>query len=374
MAAGYFTEGPFPTRTSSRRPRAGRSRMSRPRTTRSSGYLRTPRAIRERCEALYALARARASSRTGPSTRPASARSPRESSWARREPRTPTFAPSPVTPAVATSPSAESIALRAFDARLAALARRASGCRAKFELAITSVLLDAGAGDRWRYREAGRQDVHALRGPRRGELRSLRRAGVFSDDPARAASRRRRGARARQRSRTSRVPFRSTPTIPWSGSRDARRSCGAWARSSRAKPDLRALAGSGPRGPASASRAGGSSPRRDVLGAVLDALGAIWPGREVCAGQEPRRRLDALQRSAAFLFTSCRSGSPTRCCEPLEWAGVTHRRDADELTGLAEYRNGGLFVDGGVLRPEAPGRASRRARGRRPTSWSSGAR
>ena len=27
----------------------------------------------------------------------------------------------------------------------------------------------------------------------------------------------------------------------------------------------------------------------------------------------------------------------------------------DELTGLAEYRNGGLFVDGGVLIPKHPG-------------------
>ena len=28
------------------------------------------------------------------------------------------------------------------------------------------------------------------------------------------------------------------------------------------------------------------------------------------------------------------------------WVGI------DELTGLAEYRNGGLFVDGGVLKPK----------------------
>jgi hypothetical protein len=34
--------------------------------------------------------------------------------------------------------------------------------------------------------------------------------------------------------------------------------------------------------------------------------------------------------------------------EPLEAAGVTVS-DVDGLTGLAEYRNGGLFVDSGVL-------------------------
>jgi len=34
--------------------------------------------------------------------------------------------------------------------------------------------------------------------------------------------------------------------------------------------------------------------------------------------------------------------------EPLQRAGLTVA-DIDGLTGLAEYRNGGLFVDGGVL-------------------------
>ena len=34
--------------------------------------------------------------------------------------------------------------------------------------------------------------------------------------------------------------------------------------------------------------------------------------------------------------------------EPLQGAGVTVT-DIDGLTGLAEYRNGGLFVDAGVL-------------------------
>jgi hypothetical protein len=34
--------------------------------------------------------------------------------------------------------------------------------------------------------------------------------------------------------------------------------------------------------------------------------------------------------------------------EPLQWAGFTVT-DIDGLTGLAEYRNGGLFVDTGVL-------------------------
>ena len=35
--------------------------------------------------------------------------------------------------------------------------------------------------------------------------------------------------------------------------------------------------------------------------------------------------------------------------EPFEWAGI-EVTDRDALTGLAEYRNGGLLIDSGVLR------------------------
>jgi hypothetical protein len=38
-------------------------------------------------------------------------------------------------------------------------------------------------------------------------------------------------------------------------------------------------------------------------------------------------------------------------CEPLEAHGIAVDR-MNDLTGLAEYRNGGLFVDGGVLIPK----------------------
>ena len=50
--------------------------------------------------------------------------------------------------------------------------------------------------------------------------------------------------------------------------------------------------------------------------------------------------------------------------EPLEEAGI-EVIDLDALTGLAEYRNGGLFIDSGVLRPEACRRARRSAPARR---------
>jgi Protein of unknown function (DUF1688) len=38
--------------------------------------------------------------------------------------------------------------------------------------------------------------------------------------------------------------------------------------------------------------------------------------------------------------------------EPLEWAGI-QVTGLDSLTGLPEYRNGGLFLDGGVIVPRS---------------------
>ena len=42
--------------------------------------------------------------------------------------------------------------------------------------------------------------------------------------------------------------------------------------------------------------------------------------------------------------------------EPLQWAGFAVD-DIDGLTGLPEYRNGGLFLDIGVLRLKNPAEA-----------------
>ena len=44
--------------------------------------------------------------------------------------------------------------------------------------------------------------------------------------------------------------------------------------------------------------------------------------------------------------------------EPFEWAGV-QVRGLDELTGLPEYRNGGLLLDAGVVQPLAADFAQR---------------
>jgi hypothetical protein len=98
-----------------------------------------------------------------------------------------------------------------------------------------------------------------------------------------------------------------------------------------------------------AKAVGGALPAATVLEGVLEALGAIWPGRETCAG----RNLGDVWRHPLLgrvPFHKLSQWLTYSLAEPLEQAGVLIV-DLDALTGLAEYRNGGLFVDGGVLLP-----------------------
>ena len=66
--------------------------------------------------------------------------------------------------------------------------------RAAFDLAIVSVLLDAGAGPRWTYRDAASgETVGRSEGLALASL-AMFAAGAFSSDPRRPSARRRRGA------------------------------------------------------------------------------------------------------------------------------------------------------------------------------------
>jgi hypothetical protein len=93
-----------------------------------------------------------------------------------------------------------------------------------------------------------------------------------------------------------------------------------------------------------------------ILETLLDALGSIWPDRPslggvplgdcwfhpALQGTTPAQRYVPLHKLSQWLTYSL--------IEPLECAGLRVCR-VEELTGLAEYRNGGLFVDMGVIMP-----------------------
>lgn len=102
----------------------------------------------------------------------------------------------------------------------------------------------------------------------------------------------------------------------------------------------------------------------DVLAAVLEGLGGIWPSRlrlfdqplgdcwahPAAGGEGPTGGLVPFHKLSQWLAFSM--------IYPLEVSGLqVVQRDA--LTGLAEYRNGGLFLDGGVLALKDPDMARR---------------
>jgi hypothetical protein len=91
-----------------------------------------------------------------------------------------------------------------------------------------------------------------------------------------------------------------------------------------------------------------------ILSELLLALGPIWPSRLTLGGVP----LGDCWRHPSIVTSDATSGLVPlhklsqwlaySLIEPLQTAGVAVT-DIDGLTGLAEYRNGGLFIDAGVL-------------------------
>jgi hypothetical protein len=102
----------------------------------------------------------------------------------------------------------------------------------------------------------------------------------------------------------------------------------------------------------------------EILSELLHELGPIWPSR-LSLGGIP---LGDCWRHSAMTTSDAASGLVPlhklsqwlaySLIEPLQQAGYIVD-DVDGLTGLAEYRNGGLFVDAGVLNLRDPAQAER---------------
>jgi len=92
-----------------------------------------------------------------------------------------------------------------------------------------------------------------------------------------------------------------------------------------------------------------------VLRTLLQAFGAIWPGRISFAGIPlgDCGRHFAVTGDGLVPFHKLSQWLAYSLIEPLRAAGV-QVDEPDGLTGLAEYRNGGLFLDCGVIVPRDP--------------------
>jgi hypothetical protein len=230
---------------------------------------------------------------------------------------------------------------------------RAEAARAAFDLAITSVLLDAGAGAAWRYRDAATgAELGRSEGLGIASLRMFESGAMSSDpsDPLRA------DALAKVDAGLLASAFQVSDDNPL---------VGLDGRAALLRRLGEAVGRPGDLYDVMAARAqGGRLPAPVILEVLLQRLGPIWPGRISLGGvslgdcwRHPAiKRDDAtdglvpLHKLSQWLAYSL--------IEPLEAAGI-EIVDIDGLTGLAEYRNGGLFVDGGVLVLRDPADAQR---------------
>jgi hypothetical protein len=227
----------------------------------------------------------------------------------------------------------------------------AERARARLDLAIVSVLLDAGAGPGWRYREAETGlAVSRSEGLAVASLRAMQ-TGLFSADPGNPW---RADATALAAMTAERLghAFQHGPDNPLSG-RDGR------ALLLRRLGEVIAAA---PRLFGEPARPGrlydywlsrrGGLPAPELLRLLLRALGPIWPGRLSLNGVPlgDCGRHSAVPGDGIVPFHKLSQWLAYSLIEPLADAGFTIS-DIDGLTGLAEYRNGGLFLDCGVIAP-----------------------
>lgn len=228
--------------------------------------------------------------------------------------------------------------------------------RVRIDLVIPSVLLDAGSGAAWRYFDAASgQTLSRSEGLGVASL-ALFEQGALSDDrrhPLRADA----AALARLTPAVVGQAFQVSDANPLVGlegrtallQRLGRVAAatpavfGAPARLGHLLDHLMTLA------------VDGRIAAETVLVTLLKALGPVWPGRVALQGVPLG---DCWVHPAApqglMPFHKLTQWVTYSLLEPLEDSGLVVT-GLDALTGLPEYRNGGLLLDMGLLLPKDPG-------------------
>jgi hypothetical protein len=229
--------------------------------------------------------------------------------------------------------------------------------RIRFDLAVTSVLLDAGAGPDWRWHDATTGTyLNRSEGLAIASLAAFEQ-GLFSSDPAQPLRADAAGLQAVTPQRLVGV-FQVSDDNPLIGleGRAAlmRRLGGVMARDPGTFGTMPRIGGLYDK--IAAMTRDGEIKAAQVLWLVLTALGPVWAGRLEIDGvalgdtwrhpaievEGPTRGLIPFHKLSQWLAYSL--------LEPLWEAGIAVD-DIDDLTGLAEYRNGGLFLDLEVITP-----------------------
>ena len=238
-----------------------------------------------------------------------------------------------------------------FDQLLEGKADTLEKCRAKLDLVITSVLLDAGAGPSWSYSEGDSKKKFD-----RSEGLGVASFHMFCAGAMSADKKSLRADSAGLRSVTAdelRKHFQVTSENPLVGV-DGR--VALLNNLANAVDNKKIFKDNRPGNIVDylATKCGKTIPATEILRAVLDGLGSIWPGRlqagavnlgdvwshPSLGSQGSFESLVPIHKLSQWLTYSL--------IEPIQEAGfkVTN---VEGLTGLAEYRNGGLLLDSGLL-------------------------
>ena len=224
--------------------------------------------------------------------------------------------------------------------RWAALAPRLAGlpkeeiARRMMDLAVVSVLLDAGAGPAWSWREPDTGETYARSEGLGVASFHMFANGAFSRDAKGDPLRVDAGRLAALTPMDVAMGFQVKAHNPLTGL-EGRAGL------------LRRLGSVGLDRPGAlfdvVAKDGGEVKAASILAAVLDKLSPIWPSPMGDVWPHPVVGLVPFHKLSQWLSYSL--------VEPIESAGLKVV-ELDALTGLPEYRNGGLLVDAGALRPK----------------------
>jgi hypothetical protein len=239
-------------------------------------------------------------------------------------------------------------------------ASTAEKARARIDLALVSVLLDAGAGADWRYKEqAPGAEYTRSEGLGVASFHAFM-SGLFSsvaNKPLQADAHGLQTVTADKLARAFQVTT-ANPLIGLEGRAALLRRLGEALQN---QPELFGQPGRPGHLFDLLSKDGKAVQAHDVLSVLLTALSPIWPAQNAIEGIAlgdcwplAAARSDAPDLSDGWMpFHKLSQWLTYSLLEPFEWAGI-EVQGLDALTGLPEYRNGGLFLDAGVLRLKNP--------------------
>jgi len=225
--------------------------------------------------------------------------------------------------------------------------------RAQIDLTVVSVLLDAGAGDTWRYREPGTIDDYSRsEGLGVASLHAFM-GGAWSaspGEPLRVDAAALTGVDAATLAQWFQVTPRNA-LVGLEGRAALLRRLGDLLET---RPDRFGLTAR-PSALFERVLGGTSLSAPAIFRALLDGFGDVWRPRGAGADAIPgdvwrHPHAQGAGASAGLVpFHKLSQWLAYSLFEPFEWAGITVT-DRDALTALPEYRNGGLLIDAGVLR------------------------